>query len=110
MMLTIFEFGEYGYQALVREFREELDAEINEVHYFGTLENIFTYKNERGHEIVLLYHVKFVEPVFYKKEETRGREDGGEPFKAVWKSLVDFQNGKAILYPTGLLELLMDQS
>ena len=36
------EFGERGEEAVRREFREEIAAELTEVRYLGTLENIYT--------------------------------------------------------------------
>ena len=101
-------FGEYGHQALAREFREELGAEIETVRFLGVIENIFIYRDEKGHEIILLYEAKFVDKTFYTKARVIGREDGDQSFKALWKSLNDFRDGKAILYPSGLLDILLN--
>ena len=46
------EFGELSVKTLEREFREEMNAELCDVDYIGTLENIFEAHNRRGHEIV----------------------------------------------------------
>ena len=37
------EFGETGAQAMAREMREEIGAEVTNVRYLGLCENIFTY-------------------------------------------------------------------
>jgi hypothetical protein len=36
-----------------------------------------------------------------------GEEADGDQIHAVWKSLGEFGEGKSILYPTGLLEMLI---
>jgi 8-oxo-dGTP pyrophosphatase MutT (NUDIX family) len=35
------QFGEYGHEAIKREIREEIGAELTDVHYLGMLENIY---------------------------------------------------------------------
>jgi ADP-ribose pyrophosphatase YjhB (NUDIX family) len=100
------EFGERGQETLEREFREEFDAGLAGIRYLGALENIFTCNGKPGHEIVLCYEAKFADPAFYQQETAAGHEDNGQSFQAVWKVLADFQEGRAILYPEGLLDLL----
>lgn len=48
------EFGEHGHQALSRELREEIGAEIINIRSIGLVENIFLYEGKPGHEIVLV--------------------------------------------------------
>jgi len=100
------EFGERGHEALEREFYEEFGAAIAGVRYLGALENIFTCNGKPGHEIVLCYETKFADPAFYRQETVAGHEDDSQPFHAMWKTLTDFREGRAILYPDGLLDLL----
>jgi 8-oxo-dGTP pyrophosphatase MutT (NUDIX family) len=103
------EFGEYGDEALARELREELGAEIENVRYLGLNENLFRAPDgQRAHEIVLVYEADLVDRTLYDKSELLVTEDTGDTFKAFWKSLAFFQRGEAPLYPNGLLELLMD--
>jgi len=102
------EFGERSSAALGREFREEFDAELNGTRYLGALENIFTCQGKTGHEIVWCYETKFADQAFYQKEIITGYEDNGQPFEALWKPFADFKEGRAILYPAGLLELLIE--
>ncbi len=68
--------------------------------------NIFTYSGTPAHEIVFIYDGVLTENDAYQRTEISGRELNGETIRAVWKSLDEFGEGKAILYPTGLLELL----
>lgn len=99
------EFGERGVDAVVREIREELDAAIVDVRFAGVVENVFIYNGKPGHEIVLLYDARFEDERFYDREHFVFF-DGDEANRAVWKTLDFFRQGRAPLYPTGLLELL----
>jgi len=101
------EFGERGEEALRRELREEINAEIADIRYLGTLENIFTYEGRRGHEIVLVYDARFVDEAIYGKEVIEGyEEDVSLPFRIVWKRLDEFGPDDPPVYPEGLLVLL----
>ena len=99
------EFGEHSRDCIVREIREEVGAEITDLTYLGTIESIFAYEGEPGHEIVLVYEARFADPRLYEVESVIGQDDGGE-LVAVWKSIAYFQAGEAPLYPDGLLDLL----
>jgi 8-oxo-dGTP pyrophosphatase MutT (NUDIX family) len=100
------DFGEHSRDALLREFREELDAEIIISQYLGTLENIFVADNRGGHEIVQVYRADFVDPALYTLPEMTGVEDDGSTFRVRWMPLAYFETGDRPLYPNGLLELL----
>lgn len=102
------EFGETGVQAVVREIREEIGAEVSDVRYVGTLENIFTYLGRPGHEIVQVYDARLVEASLYEGV-VPGAESGGQPFVASWRSLSSFGPGLP-LYPEGLVELLRSKA
>jgi 8-oxo-dGTP pyrophosphatase MutT (NUDIX family) len=101
------EFGETSAQTIARELREEIDAEVKDLRYLGTLENIFTFNGAKGHEIVLIYDGVFVDENLYTKAEIKGIEDSELLFTARWLPLNHFRGKDAPpLYPTGLLELL----
>ena len=101
------EFGERSADTIRRELREELGAEVCDLVYLGTLENIFTYDGEPGHEIVQVYDGALTESGLYEQAVILGHEaDVEKPFQAMWKSLDEFGPGKSILYPDGLLEML----
>ena len=102
------EFGEYGHEALARELREEIDAEIRNPRYLGLNENLFTSPSgQRAHEIVLVYEAELADETLYEKDRMLVTEDSGATFIAYWKPLDFFQRGEAPLYPNGLLELLL---
>lgn len=101
------EFGEHSADTIVREFEEELGAALVDVRYLGTLENVFTFNGQRGHEIVLVYDGRFADPSLYDRPLVEGVEDSGVPIRAVWLSLAECAApGAPPVYPTGLLELL----
>ncbi|MFL7869309.1 MAG: NUDIX hydrolase [Anaerolineales bacterium] len=101
------EFGERSVDTIRRELREEIGAEVRNLVYLGTLENIFTFDGKPGHEIVQVYDGVLSESGLYKQAVILGHEVGvEEPFRAMWKSLDEFGPGESILYPDGLLEML----
>ncbi|HEX2908847.1 MAG TPA: NUDIX domain-containing protein [Phototrophicaceae bacterium] len=102
------EFGEIGAQTVVRELREEIDAEVTNVAYLGTLESIFIHNGKMGHEFLLIYDGTLADATLYDQVTIEGCEgEVSATFRACWKSLDEFrQEGAPPLYPTGLLELL----
>lgn len=100
------EFGERGCEAVIREFKEEVDAELMNVRYLMMFENIFTYEGRSGHEIVLMYEADFVDETMYEREQVAGVSGNDEPINASWQPLDKFAHGELILYPEGLIELL----
>ena len=102
------DFGERGAEAVVREVREELDAEVIDVVYLGAFENIFTYEGKVGHEIILLYDGRFADRALNADDARfEGVDEGELLYVASWKPLDFFRgDGAPPLYPTGLLALL----
>jgi len=100
------EFGEHSKEAVIREIREELDAEITDLKYLGTVENIFIHNGEKGHEIVIIYKGKFSDSEMYEKNCFDVYDDGNFCWKALWKPLPDFLDKGHRLYPDGLMELI----
>lgn len=99
------EFGERSDQAVIREIKEEINAEVVDLRYLGTIENIFVYEGNKGHELVQVYDGRFVDESLYEKPIIQGVEKSS-PFRAVWVDLEKTGNGYPPLYPTGLVELL----
>jgi hypothetical protein len=75
----------------------------------GTLENIFIYNGDIGHEIVMVYDATFVDTSLYKTKSFEGQEDDGTIFKLFWKPVRDFQNAKLRLVPENLLGLIQER-
>lgn len=104
------EFGERAQDTIIREVKEELDTDVADLRYIGTLENIFVYEGKPGHEIVLLFDGRFLDSRFNEDDFTiQGRDDGQLLFDACWMSLSYFHaKASPPLYPDGLLDLLED--
>jgi len=101
------EFGEHSEQTIHRELLEEIGAEVGELKYLGTFENIFVFNRIPGHEIVLVYDGVLKDSRLYEQAEIVGHEaDINKPFKVVWKRISEFVEEKSTLYPSGLLELM----
>jgi ADP-ribose pyrophosphatase YjhB (NUDIX family) len=98
--------GERAEEALHREFREELGADLAELRYLETLENLFTYDGAPGHEYVRVYEARLVDADLYNAEALTGHEDNGAAFEVVWLNLDRARRGEVPLYPDGLIELL----
>jgi 8-oxo-dGTP pyrophosphatase MutT (NUDIX family) len=99
------EFGEPSRDALHREFWEELQVKLKDVHYLGCLENIFTYNNQPGHELIQLYRCSLADPGFYQRETIQFQE-GDRVKTALWVDVNRFHSGELILYPTGFLDFV----
>ncbi|MGE8079866.1 NUDIX hydrolase [Peribacillus loiseleuriae] len=100
------EYGELSSDALIREVKEEIGADIYNLKYLGTVESIFSYNGDIGHEIVIVYDATFVDTSFYRTKSFEGEEDDGTIFKLIWYPLSEFQKGKLRLVPENLLELI----
>lgn len=100
------EFGELAVDAIRREIREELHAEIIEPVQIGVLENLFTYQGTPAHEIVIVFDAEFADHRLYQKDSLTIHEEDIWDGPAQW---VDFHDNLATpLYPDGLVELLND--
>lgn len=100
------EYGESSFDALKREVKEEIGAEIKNLKYLGAIESIFTYNGDLGHEIVMVYDADFVDQSFYTKQTFEGIEDDGQVINLMWISLQEFQKGNLRLVPEDLLKLV----
>jgi len=104
------EFGERAEETIRRELREEISAEVGTLQYLFTLENIFTFNGQSGHEIVLVYDGTLADEKLKSLAIIEGQEFDGfrnAPLKALWKSINEF-GPTAPLYPAGLRERLND--
>ena len=99
------DFGETSYDALQREFQEEIQAELTNIKYLGCLENLFTFNGKQGHEILQVYQCDFVNQKFYQLEELFFAE-GERKKKALWVDISRFTSGELKLVPEPFLEYL----
>lgn len=96
------EFLEKSTDALKREFKEEINAEIVVKDFLGVFENIFTYTGKNAHEIVFFYSIEI--PDKYYKDEYKIIDQTNHVAK--WIDISEFKNGEKILYPTGTLKYI----
>ncbi len=95
------DFGEHSRDAVVREIREELGAEITDVEFVCMMESIYIYLGEPGHEIVFVYDGRFVDEHLYEQASLQVTE-GKRIFEARWKSLEELNAEHILLVPEGL--------
>ncbi len=106
------EFSEYTKDTIVREIKEELNTEIENVELIKIIENIFVCDGMNGHEIVFLYKADFKDKSFYEKKVYQIIEDkyeeyiATEKFDAGWYKISDFKSGKLRLVPEQLNDML----
>jgi 8-oxo-dGTP pyrophosphatase MutT (NUDIX family) len=97
--------GETTHQAIIREIREEIEAEITKLALLGTLENIFMLEGKLCHEIVFVYEGQFVDETLNQREEFTIHEDNAQSVLASWRPLSFFTTYHRLV-PDGLKELL----
>jgi ADP-ribose pyrophosphatase YjhB (NUDIX family) len=105
------EFGERGAETVRRELREELGADSDVSRQLGTVETVFTYEGEPGHDIALIYECSLLDDRVYSLDEWDANETteaGLVTHKLAWKQLESFRSGREILYPGGVLSLIGD--
>lgn len=95
------EFLEKSTDALKREFKEEINAEINVKEFLGVSENIFTYQGKDAHEHVFYYNID-ISDKDYKNEYIVADDNG----KAIWINIDEFKNGNKTLYPEDVFKYL----
>jgi 8-oxo-dGTP pyrophosphatase MutT (NUDIX family) len=98
------EFGERSRDTVKREVMEETGEPITELRFLGALENIFTYKGERFHEVDFVYDATFANRAVYESGWVDCRE-GSRTFRAEWRTLNEFGLGKLTLYPEEILSM-----
>ena len=97
------EFLENSRDALKREFKEELNIEIEVGEFLGISENIFTYNGKNAHELILFYDVEIKDE--YYKEKYHIVDDNCEN-DAVWIDVKKFINRELKIYPEQVFEYL----
>lgn len=97
------EFGERWHLALIREFKEELDVDVEIKGSPIVMENIYTHEGEVGHEVLFICEVLFSGAMFQGRNTIEFHEDCGTPCIARWFDLtaLDLPGGPA-LFPAGL--------
>lgn len=93
-------------QALRREMREELGAEIADLELRAVTEEIFEVVGQIHHGIVFLYEGRFVDPSYYARPVIPYVEGSVPRAKATWMPVSVFVSGRKRLVPVRLVEIL----
>lgn len=96
------DFGENSYDALKREFQEEIQAELTNIKYITCIESIFQFNGNPGHELIQLYQCDFADPKFYQLESLVFAE-GKREKTALWLPIERFKSGELRLVPDNFL-------
>ncbi|WIY60616.1 NUDIX hydrolase [Bacillus arachidis] len=99
------EFGEKSDQTVIREFKEEINAQVEITTYLGCLENIFYVGEEAGHEIIQLYSLHFTDTSLYGSEMIP-MQDNERSAYAKWIPITAFLGQEKTLYPNGIIHFL----
>lgn len=92
------EFGERSDEALIREIKEEIDADCRILSLLEVIENTFTHEGEPGQEVVFLYSAELTDRSFYSREKIPMHEPGKDKI-AVWTPIAEFLEGRVFVYP-----------
>ena len=99
------DFGETSRDALQREFQEEIQAELTNIVYLGCIENLFTFNDQLGHEILFIYQCDFVDSKFYQLQQIDFAEAERKK-RALWVEIERFKSGKLRLVPEQFFDYL----
>jgi ADP-ribose pyrophosphatase YjhB (NUDIX family) len=98
------DFGETAIDALRREFKEELDAEITNCRLITVSENIFNFNGEPYHEICFIYEADFKDPAMYLRDDLKIL-DSSDGDKVVW---LDIESNKdKNIFPEGIKNFII---
>ena len=97
------EFLERSEDALKREFKEEINIEIELGDFLGISENIFNYKGKDAHEPILFYEAYINDKDYQQKYDL---VDDDIETEAVWVDIDKFKNKELILYPAQIFNYL----
>ena len=97
------EFLENSKEALKREFKEELNIDINVGEFLGISENIFIYNGKNAHELILFYDVDIKDEDY--KEKYHIIDDNCET-DAMWIDIDKFKNRELKIYPEQIFKYL----
>ncbi|MGB7086346.1 MAG: NUDIX domain-containing protein [Phormidesmis sp.] len=100
------EFGETSEAALVREFEEEIGAELTGIEYLGCLDNIFTLHGKPGHELIQLFRARFVDDAFYQIDQTFRLIEGDRIDQAFWLDTQKVLSQACYLVPQSCLKYI----
>lgn len=103
------EFGESSTEAVVREYREELDLAVEPVGYLGTIENRFEWNGNLAHDLSVVHEIAFVDEVSVGESLQGIDADGSVTYEATWEPLEELIADDRPLYPEGVEAVIQGQ-
>ena len=100
------EFSEAASEALIREFKEEINQKIKIVKELDIFENIFFYNGKNCHEFVTLLEIEFLNKEIYDQDNIVGNEGPNRTFNARWIPVSEFKDKNRTLFPPQVLDYL----
>ncbi|MCM1991514.1 inorganic diphosphatase [Oceanirhabdus seepicola] len=97
-------FQEKATEALRREYKEEVGAELISEKFLGVIENPFEINGVKAHEIMMLYEVELPQN-YYENEKFISNCDLGVS-EAMWVNKSEFIKGNKVLLPVEIVEYL----
>ena len=97
------EFLEKSSDALKREFKKEIGADITVKDFLGISENIFTYQGKNAHELILFYSIEISDNDYKEEYHIADEDDSGI---AKWIDIDEFKNKNKILYPEEIFKYI----
>lgn len=97
------EFLEKSSDALKREFKEEIGADIAVKNFLGISENIFTYQGKKAHELIFFYSIEISDNDYKEEYHIADEDDSGI---AKWIDINEFKNKNKILYPEEIFKYI----
>ena len=100
-------FGERAADALARELDEELDERVHVGPLITVLEDLFTHEGHPGHEVVLVFEMRFADPRTYQRARFTARDHGDVDVPLRWVPVSELSDdGPLPLCPRGLTDIL----
>lgn len=100
------DFGETSQAALMREFKEEIQAELTDIEYITCLDNVFTFNGKPKHELIQLFRARFVDDSFYRLDKAFRLVEGDRTTQAIWLATQQVLTGDYRLVPESCLKFL----
>ena len=96
--------GESSEETVKREFKEEIGKDVEVIGYVGTVENFFTTKTEKYHEIMFIYQLEFRDEEDKKIEHTLKNIEGEDYLEYIWLDINNLENEP--LKPEGIIPII----
>lgn len=92
------EFGETAEETMRREIKEEINSELEDLRFLQMVENVFTYENQPGHEVIFLFSGTITRTELYEQTDIIITEPT-EDVEGFWVPIENILHGDIPLYP-----------